>query len=147
MMADTSQRQLLIRSLAERIRPRPTAIRSEWNTEIPALSDLIAENYAATGALVEWLRDSPETSAELLALQGVRTRLTSRSGLWAVIDRDGSFCPSCLGGWNIPPDRLMVIRPHSDADFWWSAEQFFRCPGIVETWCWVDRMSDTILRR
>jgi hypothetical protein len=147
MSSGLSQKRDQIRSLAERL--RLTAPRSQpvWETGIPALNLISEMRCASPGVLVEWLRGSPWAPAEQLALQGVKSRLARHQGVWVVVDAEGSFCPSSLQGQGISSQRLVVIHPRSESDLWWAVEQACHCQGVLETWCWIDRVSDITLRR
>jgi hypothetical protein len=145
LVDDKSER---LRVLARRLRPANLARSgSEWDLGIPALTHLLPKDFSASGFFMEWLRDAPEAPAESLALQQVRARLHRHPGPWVVVDEGRAFSPACVARWGISLDRLLVIRPDSQADGWWAVEQAFRCPGVAETWCWADRAPEIVLRR
>jgi protein ImuA len=103
------------------------------STGIPALDALLPGGGLERGSLVEWMSSTDGSGAAVLAMQNVRTSLINRS-VWAVVDPNGEFHPPAAAGWGASLKSLLLLRPASAADSFWTVEQCLRCPAVGLTW-------------
>jgi protein ImuA len=112
----------------------------------PALDRLLPLGGIRRGALIELLDGGLGCGAETVA--AVLTRAACRNpGVVAVVDPAGEFYPPALAAWGVPFDRLVVVRPTTDADALWAADQALRSRAAVAVWLWRERLAAHDFRR
>src|SRR5436853_494532 len=94
--------------------PAEDVDRSLIRTDYPVLDRLLPAGGLRRGSIVELLDPGPGGGAETVA--AVLTRVACRSpGVVVVVDRDGQFYPPALAAWDVPWERLVVVRAETDA--------------------------------
>lgn len=99
-----------------------------------------------SGSLVEWCGLAGAGSATLSQRVAAQV-LSSRSGLWVIVDPAGEFSSMPVWGWGIPLERVLIVRPRRVGEFEWSVEHSLRSPAVAVTWCWTEARHDRLLRR
>jgi len=126
-------------------------------TGLPGLDRLLPHNGIPAGSVIECVSSVAGSSATVVALQCIR-QLLNHPGALAVIDPAHQFCPVAVASAGISLDRLLLIRPLSEATdplqsrqarlaLLWSLEQTVHCSGVRAVLCWFDRASTTVFRR
>jgi protein ImuA len=115
---------------------------------VPALDQLLPQGGLATAGLTEWLAESAGgglTFALLAASQSLRARDGS---ILVVVDREKQFYSAALPGWDVPLDRVVLIRPGGAAEALWAWEQSLRCSAVAACLGWMpESISSVALRR
>ncbi|HVJ85573.1 MAG TPA: hypothetical protein VM452_07995 [Caulifigura sp.] len=139
-----------ITALAQELQRRNSSravFRESCSTGASVLDQLLSREGVETGSLTEWISERAE-GAMTFALLAASQTLRSREGaLMAVIDRDQHFYPAVLPGWGVPLERVVLIRPSSQADALWAWEQSLRSPGIAACVGWLPEASSVAIRR
>jgi hypothetical protein len=122
---------------------RVPSLAGDVPTDRPELNRLLPGGGLRRGSLVEVLG---ECGAETIA--AIFTRALCRSpGLVVVVDQSGEFYPPALAAWDVPLERLMIVRPQNDPDALWAADQGLRSRAAVAVWLWRDRLAPHDFRR
>jgi hypothetical protein len=145
-MTDSRERAELVIRLRDAIAscgrgdPDVAALSTGWSTLDRALPGV------RPGSLVELVGVGPGSGAGTIA--AALTRAACRSpGVVVVVDPAGEFYPPALAAWGIPLDRLVVVRPASDAEALWAADQALRSRAAAAVWLWRDRLTSVDSRR
>jgi len=107
---------------------------------------LLPHNGFRPGKLVEWLADgagSPTTTLATVALKNI----LGHDGILAVIDADHTFYPPAAELLGLDLQRTVIVRPDSQADLLWAAEQALRCQGVSAVLCWIEIAGQHVFRR
>jgi protein ImuA len=146
----SAHRAAIVEQLAEQLRRfeagRWTAAEGVISTGNAALDRLLPEGGLRRGALVEWLSDSAGSGAGTLALLAAREAL-AEGGAVVVIDRAARFYPPAAAELGIELEKMIVVRPASEADGAWASDQALRSRGVAAAWCEVERPDAHTLRR
>jgi len=117
-------------------------IRTGW----PTLDEILPSGGLRRGSLVELLDLRSGCGAETVAA-GLTQAACRFPGVVVIVDRDGQFYPSALAAWDIPVERMVVVRAESDADAVWAADQALRSRAAVVVWLRLDRLRPHDFRR
>src|SRR5947209_5112209 len=94
------------------------------STGWPTLDHALPGGGVRRGALVELVGVGPGSGTATVA--AALTRAACRSpGVVVVVDQTGEFYPPALAA-RVSFDRLVIVRPASDADTLWAADQALR---------------------
>ena len=95
----------------------------------------------------------------LLAQPGIGEMRLLRPVLQQVLAKQADACPVillnppyepnaiCWAKWQLPTDRLLLIRAHKPKDSAWIAEQVLRSNHCAALLCWLDPIRQADLRR
>jgi protein ImuA len=118
---------------------------SPFSTGWPTL-DRTLPSGVRRGSLVELVGAGPGSGTGTVA--GTLTRAACRSpGVVVIVDPAGEFYPPALAASGVPLDRLIVVRPETDADALWAADQALRSRAAAAVWLWRDRLTPVDSRR
>ena len=124
---------------------RSGAERARISSGLPALDALLPGGGFAAGTLVEWLGEGFGDAATTLAVL-VGGHLTRSRGALMVVDARREFFPPGAAVLGVDLDRTVIAQPEAEAEFW-ALEQSLRCEAVSAVIGWVDRASDTVMRR
>jgi protein ImuA len=145
-----SDRASLLESLTEQLRALEE---TRWvgsgeviSTLSPALDRLLPAGGFRRGALVEWLSSDSADGAATLALLSARGVLAD-GGALVVIDRRRLFYPPAAARLGIALEKMIVVRPASQADQAWALDQALRSRGVAAVLCSLEKPDSHTLRR
>ena len=145
-----SDRASVLESLTEQLRALEE---NRWvgsgeviSTLSPALDRLLPAGGFRRGALVEWLSSGSASGAATLALLSARGALAA-GGALVVIDRRRLFYPPAAARLGIALEKIVVVRPASQADHAWALDQALRSRGVAAVWCSLEKQDNRTLRR
>lgn len=98
------------------------------------------------GGLVEFLCLDDGSGAMGLALLAASQACQHGKPL-VIIDRAGQFYPPAAAQMGIPPQRLLIVQPRSQADEHWAIDQALRCPGVGAVLARPGKIDDRSFRR
>ncbi|MBI4719084.1 MAG: hypothetical protein HY763_14865 [Planctomycetes bacterium] len=64
-----------------------------------------------------------------------------------VVDTPGDFYPPAVNGYGLSLDRLIVIRPGSEAEALWATNQALRCPAVAAVIASFSKLEEIASRR
>lgn len=147
---DSTDRQQTVRQLAERVRAlegwRSATGEERISSGCPPLDRWLPDRGLRRGTLVEWLSTGHGSGASTLALLAAR-EICRAGGMLVVVDRQRSFYPPGALCWGMDLERMMVVRPTSDADDAWAWDQSLRSPAVAAVWGWPHPRDEQTLRR
>jgi protein ImuA len=161
---DTARRAETVAALAEQLREleggRFSAGGGEIiSTGVTALDRLLPGGGLRRGTLVEWLGGTADGAVEksfagaaaasgagTLALVAAHSAMQA-GGALVVFDRRKRFYPPAAIAWNIPLERLIVVRPSNAADEAWAVDQSLRSHGVAAVWLPLETADEHTLRR
>ncbi|HUY87675.1 MAG TPA: hypothetical protein VMV10_02965 [Pirellulales bacterium] len=114
-------------------------------TGISALDRLLPQGGLSRAALVEWLGE-PGAGASTLALLAAREACREGGSLVA-IDRPRRLYPPAAAMLGIDLEKLIVVRPQTQADERWAVHQALSCPAVAAVLCWPEKLDDRTARR
>ena len=114
-------------------------------TGIAALDRLLPQGGFTRAALVEWL-GQPGAGASTLALLAAR-EACREGGALVAIDRPRRLYPPAAARLGIDLERLIVVRPQTQADERWAVHQALSCPAVAAVLCWPEKLDDRTARR
>jgi hypothetical protein len=114
-------------------------------TGIAALDRLLPQGGFSRAALVEWLGE-PGAGASTLALLAAR-EACREGGALVAIDRPRRLYPPAAAMLGIDLERLIVVRPQTQADERWAVHQALSCPAVAAVLCWPEKLDDRTFRR
>ena len=114
-------------------------------TGIAALDRLLPQGGFTRGTLVEWLGE-PGAGASTLALLAAR-EACREGGVLVAIDRPRRLYPPAAARLGIDLERLVVVRPQTQADERWAVHQALSCPAVAAVLCWPEKLDDRTFRR
>ena len=113
----------------------------------PGLDRLLPGGGYEPGCLVEWFYSGAGGAAGSLAMLSAIAAMREGKAL-VVIDWEHTFYPSAAIALGVDLKRLIVIRPTSREDGWWSLDQALRCSAVGSVWSNLpDEMDDRLARR
>ena len=125
---------------------RSGAERARISSGSAALDGLLPGGGFAAGTLVEMLSEGfDETATPLAVLVG--GHLTRRGGILVVVDARRDFFPPGAARLGVVLERTVVAQPSDAQAELWTLEQALRCEAVSATIGWIDRASDTVMRR
>jgi hypothetical protein len=113
----------------------------------PGLDRLLPGGGYEPGSLVEWFGSGSGGAAGSLAMFSAIPAMREGKAL-VVIDWNSHFYPPAAAALGIDLKRLIVVRPQSREDGWWSLDQALRCTAVGAVWSALpDEMDDRVARR
>lgn len=113
----------------------------------PGLERLLPGGGYEPGCLVEWFYSGAGGAAGSLAMLSAIAAMREGKAL-VVIDWEHTFYPSAAIALGVDLKRLIVVRPTSREDGWWSLDQALRCSAVGSVWSHLpDEMDDRLARR
>jgi hypothetical protein len=147
-----SRREALLRQLRRRVGCVTTASGNDHaivSTGCRAIDDLLPRGGLRLDAVTEWIAHRDACGAAALSMITAANYLGSISsdghpvtGPIVIVDRTGTFYPPAAVSLGIPADRMILVRPHSDADQVWAIDQSLRCRSVAAVWSQVGRSLD-----
>ncbi|MBA4030893.1 MAG: hypothetical protein C0478_08380 [Planctomyces sp.] len=144
---DTSPRTVV--ELQEQIRrwerKSVASTTSVLSTGCEAFNELFPAGGIRPGSLVEWLeRDAGGATTVSLAV--ARNVCPPRRPL-ILIDPQHELFPLALKGLGFDLSRVVIIRPTSEQEAFWTCEESLRCPGVGLVWAPLANLHVTGFRR
>ncbi|NOX53286.1 MAG: hypothetical protein GXP27_02385 [Planctomycetes bacterium] len=151
-----------IRAVERAARYAGSIVHPRWRpSEFGPLEPLFAPNGLEAGSLVEWLSEGWGDGAMTLAFLLARRVLDEKGVLVVIDDRVAaqwgasselsrgrwSFYAAGAARWELPLERLIVIRPERARDRLWALEQSLRCPAVAAVFARLERASSLVLRQ
>lgn len=99
------------------------------------------------GSVVEYLRMAPACGASSLAWAAAAAAMQSTGGFLVVVDTGGHVYPPGLLCHGIPLNKVVFLRPQSQADALWSIDQALRTPAVAAVVAELERIDDRTARR
>ena len=113
----------------------------------PGLERLLPGGGYEPGCLVEWFHSGAGGAAGSLAMLSAIPAMHEGKAL-VIIDWNHTFYPPAAAALGADLKRLVVIRPTTREDGWWSLDQALRCTAVGAVWCELpDEMDDRLARR
>lgn len=113
----------------------------------PGLERLLPGGGYEPGCLVEWFHSGAGGSAGSLAMLSAIPAMREGKAL-VIIDWNHTFYPPAAAALGADLKRLVVVRPTSREDGWWSLDQALRCTAVGSVWSELpDEMDDRLARR
>lgn len=138
----------VVRGLRERVREmevthRPaSAVVARTGT---SFDDLFPDGGPAWGTLIEWLTVAGG-GGMTLAL-AVAARVMQSGGTLVVLDPDRTFYPPAAAFFDLPLQRMIVVRPEAPADALWALEVALRSQAASVVIAPIGRLGDRAYRR
>lgn len=114
------------------------------STGITSLDGLLPGGGWTAGSVVEWWLADGAGGVEL-AMHTVASAVANNK-TWCLITAKSSVCPLPAFA-NSAQSRGVLVRPRTDAEAWWAAEQALRSPAVGCAWSWVDDLPERVGRR
>ena len=113
----------------------------------PGLERLLPGGGYEPGCLVEWFHSGAGGAAGSLAMLSAIPAMHEGKAL-VIIDWNHTFYPPAAAALGADLKRLVVVRPTSREDGWWSLDQALRCTAVGSVWSELpDEMDDRLARR
>lgn len=113
----------------------------------PGLERLLPGGGYEPGCLVEWFHSGAGGTAGSLAMLSAIPAMREGKAL-VIIDWNHTFYPPAAAALGADLKRLVVVRPTSREDGWWSLDQALRCTAVGSVWSELpDEMDDRLARR
>lgn len=113
----------------------------------PGLERLLPGGGYEPGCLVEWFHSGIGGAAGSLAMLSAIPAMRDGKAL-VIIDWNHTFYPPAAAALGADLKRIVVVRPKSREDGWWSLDQALRCTAVGSVWCELpDEMDDRLARR
>lgn len=113
----------------------------------PGLERLLPGGGYEPGCLVEWFYSGAGGAAGSLAMLSAIPAVREGQAL-VIIDWNHTFYPPAAAALGADLKRLVVVRPTSREDGWWSLDQALRCTAVGAVWSELpDEMDDRLARR
>lgn len=135
----------------------PSSAKCSWRSWV---GSVLPAGGLSSGTILEWLAPDGAGAgtlalklvAPLLAQLAPQVQLAQqtapiRQGVLVVVDGLCEFHPPAVWRLGIPLDRILVVRPRSQNDILWAVEQALRCPGVIATFCRLEKLTDRVFRR
>ena len=107
---------------------------------------LPAGGYAA-GSIVEYLRATAACGASTLAWQAAAAALRASEGFLVMVDIQHTLYPPALASQGIDLQKVIFVRPASQADALWAVDQALRTPGVAAVVAELERIDERSARR
>lgn len=152
----TGQRQQVnlsrIRQLAQEVRDlelagRQATDKTTISCGCAGLDRCLPDGGYVPGSVIEYLRAMPGCGASTLAFTAAAAAMRATQGFVVVVDTQHNIYPPALTSWGIDLERLVLVRPQSDADALWAVDQALRTPAVAAVVADVERIDDRSARR
>lgn len=149
-----SQRQReALQKLAREVRLLETAGRATERVELAsstgcaALDASLPAGGYLPGSVIEYLRTTPACGASYLAFAAAASTLRTRGGFLVVVDMHRTIYPPALHCHGIDLSQVIFVRPESQADALWAADQALRTPAVAAVVAELEVIDDRSARR
>lgn len=128
--------------------PTPTPLTPGYIASgCPGLERLLPGGGYEPGCLVEWFHSGAGGAVGSLAMLSAIPAMREGKAL-VIIDWNHTFYPPSAAALGADLKRLVVVRPTSREDGWWSLDQALRCTAVGSVWSELpDEMDDRLARR
>ena len=99
------------------------------------------------GSVVESLRATPACGASYLAFAAAAAAMRASQGFLLVVDTRHEIYPPALLSHGINLDKVIFVRPDSQADALWSVDQGLRTPAVAAVVAELELVDDRAARR
>lgn len=153
-VAASLQRQReALQKLAREVRHLETAgrategVESAISTGCAALDASLPAGGYLPGSMIEYLRTTPACGASYLAFAAAASTLRTRGGFLVVVDMHRTIYPPALHCHGIDLSQVIFVRPESQADALWAADQALRTPAVAAVVAELEVIDDRSARR
>jgi hypothetical protein len=126
---------------------RKTAQLQTLSSGCAALDALLPWGGYVPGSVIEYLRTAPACGASSLALAAAASAMQTSGGYVVIVDTRQDVYPPALLSHGIELQKVIFVRPESQADALWSIDQALRTSAVAAVVAEVERIDDRSARR
>ncbi len=151
--ASLQRQREALQKLAREVRHLETAgraterVESAISTGCAALDASLPAGGYLPGSMIEYLRTTPACGASYLAFAAAASTLRTRGGFLVVVDMHRTIYPPALHCHGIDLRQVIFVRPESQADALWAADQALRTPAVAAVVAELELIDDRSARR